>query len=295
MTRQSLTIRVRQVAPALGDIQANRHRLERDADTSVDLVVFPELSLTGYSLGSRSQEVAQNLWEGPPLSLDPDGPAVAYGLVERGEDHLVYNAGVVQRGSHLLLRHRKVYLPTYGMYEEGRHFAPGRSGPRVVELIPGWRVGLLVCEELWHPSLAYLAALQGVDMLLVLAAPGGRGEPTESDLTEGVVRFGSNAPWELLARTTAFVHGVYVVLANRVGVEHGVAFSGGSLIVDPGGEVIARASDEAEDTLETTLDRTRIREARHPFSHLRDEDPGLLHRELEQLLIGGNAVEEPEH
>jgi predicted amidohydrolase len=294
VTRQSLTVRVRQVAPSLGDVGANRKRLEDGADASVDLVVFPELSLTGYSLGNRSQGVARSLSEGLPLSLESDGPAVAYGLVERGEDHLVYNAGVVQRGSRLLLRHRKVYLPTYGMYEEGRHFAPGRSGPRVVELIPGWRVGLLVCEELWHPSMAYLAALQGADLLLVLAAPGGRGDPADDDLVEGATAFGSNAPWELLARTTAFVHGIYLVLANRVGVEHGVAFSGGSLIVDPSGKVVARASEEAEDTLEATLDRTRLREARHPFSHLRDEDPGLLHRELERLMIGGSPPEEPE-
>ena len=284
MIWQYLKIRVEQIAPVLGQPTVNRDRLATAGAVEADLVVFPELALTGYSLGGQTQEVAIDLDDGPPVSLAERGPAVAYGLVERGSDHLVYNSAVIQRGDELLLRHRKVYLPTYGMYEEGRHFAPGRRGPQAVEIAPGWRIALLVCEELWHPSLAYLAALRGADVIVVLAAPGGRGTAAEDTATEDV-RFGSNQPWELLARTTAFIHGAYVVLANRVGTEHGVVFSGGSMVVDPTGDVVARAPDVGEAQLDVLLDRDLIRRARHPFSHLRDEDAGLVHRELGQILM----------
>lgn len=294
-----LALVVEQAAPARGDVEGNLQRVADAASGRASgLVVFPELFLTGYSLGHRTPEVAIALegagaWRAPPTEA-----AVAFGLVERGRDQRIFNTAAVFRDGELLARHRKIHLPTYGAFEEGRYFAPGRKGPRVFEL-DGWRIGLLVCEDLWHPALPYLLGLQGAELVVVAAAPPGRGEPGEPDplLEEGghppaggapARRFASNRRWELLARTTALHNGLFVALVNRVGVEDGLTFAGGSLVADPQGEVLARAPDGDEARLEVSLERDALRRARHPFSHLRDEEPGLILRELARL-VGEDA------
>lgn len=231
-------------------------------------------------MGHRARELGVDLTGAPPLTLREDGPVTVYGLVERGEDHLTYNAAVAQRGAALLATHRKVYLPTYGTFDEGRIFAPGRRSVRPFPLADGWQAGLLICEDFWHPALAYLLALQAVDVLLVLAAAPGRGVPAAGDGN----RFASAESWELLARTTALLHGMYVVLCNRTGVEDGVTFAGGSLVVGPRGDVIARAPQGERATLAVTLDLGSVAAARQPYSHLRDEDPAVTLHTLERIV-----------
>lgn len=290
----SLRLVVEQTAPVRGNVDGNAAAIQGriEASTDADLVLFPELCLTGYALGQRTPEVAVRVGaEGAPsggegglaLGLPAGGPVAVVGLVERGEDELVYNTAVALRGDEVLTRHRKVYLPTYGMFEEGRHFAPGRSGPETFALSGGWRAGILVCEDLWHPALAYLLALRGADVILVMSAAVGRGRP-EAQETADVPLFSSMERWELLARSVAVHNGVYVALSNRVGVEDGLTFAGGSLVVDPAGEVVARAPQGREARLEVTLERDPIRRARHPFSHLRDEDPALVRDALDRIL-----------
>lgn len=276
----TLRVTLHQEAPVLGDVTANRARLEAAvAGSDADLVLFPELALTGYALGHRARELGVTLDASPPLQLPEDGPVAVFGLVERGEDHLTYNVAVAARGGTLLATHRKVYLPTYGTFDEGRIFAAGRRSVRPVDVAPGWRAGILVCEDFWHPALAYLHALQGADVLLVLAAAPGRGA-TEA---EGR-RFASTERWELIGRTTALLHGMYVVLCNRVGVEEGVTFAGGSLVVDPTGLVVARAPEGEPAVLDVTLERDLVARTRQPFAHLRDEDPAVTLHTLERIV-----------
>jgi len=275
----SLRVSVHQIAPELARPDANRSRMEEVvAGSDADLVVFPELALTGYTLGHRARELGVSLGGPPPLTLPAAGPVVAFGLVERGEDHLTYNAAVAARGDGILATHRKVYLPTYGTFDEGRVFAAGRRSVRPFALAPGWSAGLLVCEDFWHPALAYLLAAQAMDVLVVMAAAPGRG--VEGDAGA----FASTGKWELLARTTAMIHAVYVVLCNRVGVEEGVTFAGGSMVVDPDGTVVARAPEAEEARLDVTLDRDAIARARQPFAHLRDEDPAVTLHTLERIV-----------
>lgn len=276
----TLRVTLHQWAPALGDVSANRDRLETAvADTDADVVVFPELALTGYCLGHRARELGVALDGPPPLALPEQGPVTVAGLVERGRDHLTYNTAVAARGDAILATHRKVYLPTYGTFDEGRIFAAGRRSVRPVEVAPGWNAGILVCEDFWHPALAYLLALQGADVLLVLAAAPGRGVGDAEGRT-----FASTESWELIARTTALLHGMYVAVCNRVGVEEGVTFAGGSLVVDPAGKVVARAPEGEEARLDVTLERDRVARARQPFAHLRDEDPAVTLHTLERIV-----------
>lgn len=275
-----LRIVVEQTAPIFADPSANAAAMARAvADANADVVVFPELALTGYALGHRARELGVALDDRPPFPLPP-GPVAVYGLVERGEDHLTYNSAVAQRGDTLLAVHRKVYLPTYGTYDEGRIFAPGRRTVRPFPLAPGWKAGLLVCEDFWHPALAYLLALQEMDVLLVLAAGPGR------DLTTGAgaPSFRSMESWELIARTTAMLHGIWVVLCNRAGVEDGVTFAGGSLVVAPSGSVTARAPHAQPAHLEATLALDAVARARQPFSHLRDDDAAVTLHTLDRIV-----------
>ncbi len=282
----TLRIVLEQIAPVPGDVAGNSARIATAATRwrASDLVLFPELALTGYDLGHRTEEVAVDLDAGSPVPLDGEGPTIVAGLVERGDDHLIYNSAAVLRGGHVVAVHRKRYLPTYGMFDEGRRFAPGRRSVRPFTLARGWRAGILICEDLWHPALAYLYALQEADVLLVPAAAPGRGVAQESGTTMEGRRFASAEAWELIARTTALVHGVYVLLCNRGGVEGAVTFAGGSMVVAPDGEVLARAHEVEDATLEVTLERDRVRRARRPFSHLRDEDPAYTLHALERIL-----------
>lgn len=282
----TLLLRVHQTAPRPGETEANLAEMARRVGAAPpgSLVVFPELALTGYDLGSRARELALPEGAPPPVFSRDPATTVIMGFPESAPDGRLYNAAGAARGEGWIHVHRKRYLPTYGMFDEGRIFAPGRRGPRIFHPAPEWPAALLVCEELWHPALAYLAALRGAHLLVVLAAAPGRGTPGDPD--DHGARFRSRLPWRLLARTAAVTHGMYVALVNRAGVEGGVVFAGGSLVVAPDGTVVAEAPEQGEADLEVELDPEAVRGARTPYAHIRDEDPSLVIRELEEILRG---------
>ncbi|MBI4410336.1 MAG: carbon-nitrogen hydrolase, partial [Gemmatimonadetes bacterium] len=251
------------------------------ARAGADLLLTPELSLTGYDLRDAAAELAVPVQVGAQFGSSElaAAGAVVVGLVEQGEAG-PYNAAVHLRAGCVLFRHRKLYLPTYGMFDEGRFYARG-DRLDAYELGGGWRAGLIICEDFWHPALAYILAGRGIHLLMVQAAAPGRGVWQGGE--EGG-RFASWDAWERIARTTAQLYGIYVALANRVGIEEGVTFAGGSLIVGPAGDVLARAPAEGEATLALDLSLDALARARRPYAHLRDDDPGFTLRELRRTL-----------
>jgi predicted amidohydrolase len=281
----TLRLRVEQFAPALCGVDANLARMVRaQADAAADgigLVVTPELSVTGYDVRDAVHTLAVPESDAPYPAL-ADGPDVIVGTIERDAAFVPYNAMLHLRGGRVLHRQRKVYLPTYGMFDEGRYF--GRGGAvRAYDAGGGWRVGLLVCEDLWHPALAWLLAADGAHLLVAQSAAAGRGTVAGG---AGGGRFASWDSWEHLARAAAIAYGVYVVLANRVGVEGPFCFAGGSMIIAPDGAVLARADDLAEDRIDAELSLDAVAAARRPSSHVRDDDPHLVARELARILDG---------
>ena len=198
---------------------------EQAVAASADLVIFPELGLTGYLLKDLVPEVAMSLDDkrlNPLLDLSRQVDIVT-GMVLKSDDFRYYNAAVYMTGGEVTHVHRKVYLPTYGMFDEQRYFA---AGDRVRSFdVAGVRAGVLVCEDMWHLSTAYLLFVQGVSLLLCISASPGRGVLANADAD---VAPGSVGSWNDLLRTVAEYTTSYVAYCNRLGYEDGVNFWGGS-------------------------------------------------------------------
>ncbi|MDD5544729.1 MAG: carbon-nitrogen hydrolase [Acidobacteriia bacterium] len=275
-------IALAQIAPQLGDQKANIQKhvqaLERAAAAGVQLIVFPELSLTGYTLKDLTPDMALDPDVASPLqqiAAHSGGLSAVVGFVEQAKDFKFYNSVAFLEDKAVRHVHRKVYLPTYGMFDEKRFFAAGDL-VRVADTHFG-KLGFLICEDIWHFSTAYLLAHQGALMIVASMAGPGRGvRGMDSAL-------GSAVSWEVLTRTVAQFNTVYVVAVNRVGFEDGVNFFGGSLLVDPYGNVVARGKTLDEDLVIAEVDFDLVRRARAQVPLLRDENIELTMRELERI------------
>jgi predicted amidohydrolase len=280
----ALRLAVVQTAPVLREPDRNARTIADHArEAAADIALTPELSLTGYDTGDAVHDLARAIDAGvdfgEPALRDAPGYIVA-GCIEAAPGG-PFNTAVVLHGGRVHFRHRKLYLPTYGMFDEGRWF--GRGSTLEAWTTPhGWRIGLLVCEDLWHPGLIYALASRGIDVLLVQAAAPGRGAWEGS--AHG--RFASADVWERIVRTTAQLYGIYVALSNRTGVEGAVTFAGGSLVAGPDGGLLARAGDRAEEVLSVDLSRASLQAAHRPYAHARDDDARLVMRELRRGLGG---------
>jgi predicted amidohydrolase len=205
------------------------------------------------------------------------GVSIGAGFVERGSDGRLYNSYGFFEDGRLLDVHRKVHLVSYGMFDDARDFAPGERF-RAVESRHG-RFGVLICEDMWHVSAAYLHFLSNVDALLVPSSSPGRGVSRESQ-----PELRSVQTWNRLQEALAVLFQTWVVYINRVGSEDGVLFAGGSRLVDPfGRETGALALLEAG-SLEVALSGEVLRRARITTPLRRDEKPWLVQRELERIL-----------
>jgi NAD+ synthase (glutamine-hydrolysing) len=281
-SRNRARIALAQLEPVLGDVEANVSRhlgwCRRAMARGADLVVFPELSLTGYLLQDLVADVAVSLHDPrvirPLLSLSRR-IAMVVGLVEESADHRFYNSALYLAGGRVVHVHRKVYLPTYGMFDEGRFFA---AGDRLQAFAtPFGRMGLLICEDLWHPAAALVLAQDRAECLLVISAG-----PTEGiDRRKGLI---GQTSWRDLVKVTAQTQTLFVAYVNRVGFEDGVNFAGGSLMFDPLGESVSEGPILEERLVIGDLDRSTLRRARTLYPLLRDERLPVVTREIQRLV-----------
>ena len=274
-------IALAQINPALGDLERNLALHEKTAEEAIgrgaSLLVFPELSLTGYFLKDLVSSVAFPMTS-PILGRLRDLSRridLVVGLVEESPEHLFYNAAIYLSMGEIQHVHRKVYLPTYGIFDEQRYFAEG-GRIRTFRARVG-RSAILICEDMWHPSTAYVASLDGMEILISPSASPGRG-----GLEEG--KFFANArAWETINRAYAQLFTCYVIYANRVGYEDGACFWGGSEAIAPSGEPVAKAEYLSEEILVVEIDPAEVRRARTVNPLLRDERLDVTLRELERV------------
>ncbi|HUK22368.1 MAG TPA: NAD+ synthase [Gemmatimonadales bacterium] len=275
---------IAQIKPRKGEYAANLERIAgvitqvAELEPPADLVVFPETATSGYFVEGGVREVAVTAgtllrdlsarYQGRPID-------VAVGFYEVFQNRyynscLYASLGVadpraVRRGASIHHIHRKVFLPTYGVFDEGRFV---ERGLEIRAFDTRWgRAAILICEDAWHSISATIAALDGAQLILLPSASPARGTGPKAAMTEGTDEGGIRLPtsvlrWERTLRAMAEEHGLYVAYASLVGFEGGKGFAGGSVVVDPWGEIVQRGAlfDESILTVDVNLDEiTRAR------------------------------------
>jgi predicted amidohydrolase len=283
-----------QIAPHLGDVEANLEligtRLEGAAGDGAHLAVFPELALTGYLLSDLIPDVAMAASDPRLTELSRRAPniLVAVGFVEETDDHRYTNSAALLRDGELVGLHRKVYLPTYGMFDEGRFT---RTGDRIRTTAVGdpiGRNGLSICEDFWHPSIPMIQSQDGASLLVNLAAGPARAPGSAA----GLAAIGG---WHKMQETYALLGTVAVAFCNRVGNEEGLTFWGGSRLIGASGAVLAEAPLYEEALVIGTLDTDDLRMQRYQLPILADERLELTRRELDRIIAerAGLEADEP--
>jgi predicted amidohydrolase len=202
--------------------------------------------------------------------------SIVIGLVELGEGYQFYNSTFFYENGELIAKHRKVYLPTYALFEEGRYFSPGtrfRSFSSKLGIL-----GMLICEDMWHPTSGVILAQDGASVLLVSTAGISRGID-QNEHPENV------RTWEALNKSLSITTTSFILFANRVGVEDGLTFWGGSELVDPNGNLIAKAPYFKEALLNAEIDPLLLKHARMSTTLLSDENISLVIDELNRINI----------
>ncbi len=278
-----LKLALAQINTRLGVVEDNLKThlayISKAAAAGAQLVVFPELSLTGYALQDLAPTVARRPNKSDPtfkelLAASRDIDIVA-GFVEEDVRSRFFISSAYLSGGEVAHVHRKVYLPTYGLFDEGRFFA---WGDRIAAFNTRFgRVGILICEDFWHISPPYLLWLDGADVFIFTSASPGRGLTTAPML--------STAHWvESINRAYASIFTSFVVHCNRVGFEDGLHFWGGSTVYDPDGELVNKAPLQEETLSFSELDLNQLHRTRARLPLLRDERTAMVQRELNRIL-----------
>jgi predicted amidohydrolase len=298
-----------QTSPTLLDLQANLEdiisKIHRGKEMGSQLIVFPELALTGYFVGQRYHEVALKLEskEIKALTDATKGTAAVVGFIEESHSMNFYDSALVAVDGEILFSYRKLNLPNYGVFEERKYFNFGKQVP--VFKLHGFNIAVFICNDVWHPSLPYLGVTQKADVFVTIFNSAEDSMGTE---------FSNIETWGIINTFYARVFGVYNICANRsgeeaweerrsrtasetaqVGSEEGVEpsiqdqafrFWGGSEIVDPYGQKIAKAALYEVDEITGEISRDLLRKKKILLPYLRNDDPYFTHRELQRILYG---------
>lgn len=240
----------------------------------MDVLLFPELSLTGYDLRQNATEIAIEFDDKILIDIARESKDMktVVGFVELGFAAQIHNTAAALKNGESFFIHRKLNLPNYGRLEEGKVFSSGRY----IETFPlrhPWYTSILICSDVWNPALVHLVAVRGSTVLLV---------PTNSaDLTVSS-DFSNPEGWDLTLRFYSMMYGMPIVMANRIGQEGDYKFWGLSKIVGPKGEIIKEAGQE-EELIVADLDYKDVVRARAQLPTVRDSNLDLIQREIERL------------
>jgi predicted amidohydrolase len=268
-----MKIALAQISPKLGDLEQNFQihidYIQKAKKKNVDLLIFPELSLTGYTLKDMVEEIAVDP-RTDPLFKKLAGLcreiSFVVGFVEEKEKGLFYNSAAFFSKGKISHIHRKIYLPTYGMFEELKFFGQGKNFHSFTT--PFGKAGMLICYDFLHISSSYLLFVGGSEIIIAISAAPGRGISDDDG-------YASARMWELMGEAVAHFFQSFVIYCNRVGFEDGKSFAGGSFIYNPGGQLVAKSPYVDEDFLVKDIDLEEIRRFRKNRPYRRDEKPEI--------------------
>ena len=273
-------IAIAQIHPVIGDIRRNLEThisfINKAIEAEAQLIIFPELSLTGYSLMDLTSEVAitpdASILE--PLLKLSEKISICLGAVEESPEYFYFNSSFFLEGGQLINVYRKIYPPSYGVFDEKRFFAQGKQ-VRAFQSKLG-EFGILICNDARHPALAYLLAMDGCKFLIIQSAVPARGFPAHDKplpikyFRNGCVFYSS-------------VFGIYTIFANLCGHENGLLFGGNSLITEPGGKVIAEAPLFEEAFITAEISHDKIRQFRTATPIMNEENIDITIAELNRI------------
>ena len=302
-----MRVAICQTEPVLLDLGTNLDmvitHIQYCKEKGADLVVFPELALTGYFVGLEYHKVALRM-DSPEirrLAAATKGTAAVVGFIEESLSMNFYNSALVAVDGSILFAYRKLNLPNYGVFEERKFFAGGKH-VRVFKL-HDFNVSVFICNDLWHPSLPYIGITQKADMFITIfnSSQGSMGS-----------EFSNIESWEIINKFYSRVFGIYNICANRVGeespenrrditqkdealkstpevfllpeIEKKYRFWGGSSIINPFGQENYKAKRYEPDIIMGEISKDFIRRKKLLLPYLRNDDPYFTHRELDRIL-----------
>ena len=302
-----MKVAVYQTSPALLDLKANLEdviaKIHQGREKGAQLIVFPELALTGYFVGYRYHKVALKMdsREIKQLASATKGTAAVVGFIEESRSMNFYNSALVAVDGEILFAYRKLNLPNYGVFEERKYFSHGKQIP--VFRLNDFTIAVLICNDLWHPSLPYLGVCQKADVFVSIFSS-----------SEGAMgsEFSNIESWGIINTFYSRIFGIYNICANRVGVEEweekrsvlaaetaelisvddpdqlpqeqSFNFWGGSEIINPFGQQIAKAALHKEDEIFADISKDLLRRKKILLPYLRNDDPYFTYRELHRIL-----------
>ena len=256
-----------QTGPRLGNKERNLKQISEQAakarKKNVDLLVFPELHLTGYTMRDEVSHLAESI-PGPSTrkverAAKEHGVHIIFGMPEESEvKGVIHNTAVFVGPKGLIGRYRKIHLPTHSVFEERRYYRPGQEAP-VFKTDIG-TIGLNICYDLYFPELTRLQALQGAQLVVCISASPGLRR-----------RF-----FEGFCLSRAMENAVYLAYVNRVGIEEGLQFWGGSRVIAPNGSVLAQCKYDVEEFQICKVDLDEVSRARAFIPTIKDLEPGLF-------------------
>ena len=312
-----MKVAVYQTAPVLLDLKTNLEevieKIRHGREQGAQLIVFPELALTGYFVGQRYHKVALRLdsQEIKKLISATKGTAAVVGFIEESPSMNFYNSALVAVDGNILFAYRKLNLPNYGVFEERKYFSHGKKVP--VFKLHDFSIAVFICNDMWHPSLPYLGLCQKADIFVTIFNSSEGSMGTE---------FSNIESWEIINKFYSRVFGIYNVCANRVGEERFAEmrrakskasqhtkkadrninphdsqrsvyhFWGGSEIINPFGQSIAKAALRKPDKIFAEISRDLLRKKRILLPYLRNDDPFFTHRELQRILYDKKRTSE---
>ena len=302
-----MKVAIYQTSPVLLDVKTNLediiNKIHLGRKNGAQLIVFPELALTGYFVGQRYHEVALRMdsKEIRELASATRGTAAVVGFIEESPSMNFYNSALIAVDGQILFAYRKLNLPNYGEFEERKYFSSGKQVP-VLKLCD-FSVAVYICNDLWHPSLPYLGVCQKADVFVSIFNSSQDSMGTE---------FSNIESWEIINKFYSRIFGIYIISANRSGQETFLGnrsvyaietretgtsetvtspmpekifrFWGGSEIINPFGQQIAKAALNEPDEIFGEISKDLLRRKKILLPYLRNDDPYFTHRELQRIL-----------